>query len=99
MTNYIIARPQYFITDLGTQYTSGYDQRTVVGYGRTLRAAARRAGAWATQSGYRVFLEHADTDLGILRIEHDHARRRDIYYTERETYAEDGSFIGVTVTS
>lgn len=67
---YVIARPQWFINDHGTQYTRGWDQTTVVGDGRTLRAAARRAGAWATVSGYRVFNEQTGEDLGVLVV-HD----------------------------
>lgn len=68
--SYVIARPQWFINDHGTQYTRGYDQTTVIGYGRTLKAAADRAGEWATRSGYRVYDQRTGDDLGELAI-HD----------------------------
>lgn len=82
--SYVIARPQFFINDQGTQYTRGWDQTTVVGYGRTLRAAARRAGAWATVSGYRVFNEQTGEDLGVLIIhdQHGYGSRSDRFVYE-----------------
>jgi len=66
---YVIARPQTWLSERSTQCTHGFDQRSVVGHGRTLKAAAERAGQWAFRSGYRVFDSRTSEDLGELAYE------------------------------
>lgn len=65
-SRFVIARPQWFIDDSGRQFTQGFDQATVVGEGRTLRAAARKSGGWETMPGYRVFDGTTGKCLGKL---------------------------------
>ena len=55
VTQYVIARDQWYIADNGDQFVRGYDEASVVGRGRTLAAAVRRAGGWAFMSGYRAY--------------------------------------------
>lgn len=64
MTTYVIAREQFFIRDNGTQYTDGFDECSVVGRGRSLKAAVRRAGGWQAMPGYYVFDDKTGQLLG-----------------------------------
>ena len=70
MTTYVIARDAY-ILDAGYQRVSGYDQASVVGRGRTIRAAARKAGPWCTMNGYRLFEAETGKCLGNITPDGD----------------------------